>query len=90
MGRVPHGAVTFVSSLYTGSISDKEITRCCGLLDLLENNDPVMADKGFDIEDILHKKKIKLNITLQSEGQFSVTEAKNTKSISKLCIHVER
>ena len=23
----PHGAITFVSSLYTGSISDKEITR---------------------------------------------------------------
>ena len=49
-----------------------------------------MADKGFDIEDIFHKKKIKLNITLQSKGQFSVTEAKNTKSIAKLCIHVER
>ena len=90
MGIAPHGAVTFVSSLYTGSISDKEITRCCGLLDLLENNDPVMADKGFDIEDIFHKKKIKLNITLQSKGQFSVTEAKNTKSIAKLCIHVDR
>lgn len=93
MGMAPHGAVTFVSSLYTGSISvisDKEITRCCGLLDLLENNDPVMADKGFDIEDVFHKKKIKLNITLQSKGQFSVTEAKNTKSIAKLCIHVER
>ena len=88
MGMAPHGAVTFVSSLYTGSISDKEITRCCGLLDLLENNDPVMADKGFDIEDMLHEKKIKLNITLRSKGQFSVTE--NTKSIAKLCIHVER
>ena len=70
MGMAPHGAVSFVSSLYTGSISDKEITRCCGLLDLLENNDSVMADKGFDIEDILHKKKIKLNITLQVRVSF--------------------
>ena len=68
------GAVTFLSSLYTGSISDKEITCCCGLLDLLEDNNFVVADKGFDIEDILHKKKIKLNIPpyLQSKGQFSV------------------
>ena len=34
----------------------------------------MVADKGFDIEDILHKKKIKLNIPpyLQSKGQFSV------------------
>ena len=51
-----------------------------------------MSGKGFDIEDILHKKKVKLNIPpyLQSKGQFSVTEAKNTKSFSKLRIHVER
>ena len=26
-GISPHGAITFVSSLYTGAISDKEITR---------------------------------------------------------------
>ena len=41
------GTVSFVSALYTGSISDKEITRCCGILDLLEPDDSVMADKGF-------------------------------------------
>lgn len=92
IGIAPHGAVTFVSSLYTGSISDKEITRCCGLLDLLEENDSVMADKGFDIEDILLKKKVKLNIPpyLQSKGQFSIREATDTKKIAKLRIHVER
>ena len=52
IGIAPHGPITFVSSLYTGSISDKEITRCSGILDLLEANDSVMADKGFDIEDL--------------------------------------
>ena len=38
--------------MYTGAISDKEITRCSGVLDLLERNDSVMANKGFDIEDL--------------------------------------
>ena len=52
IGIAPHGPITFVSSLYTGSISDKVITRCSGILDLLEANDSVMADKGFDIEDL--------------------------------------
>ena len=31
---MPSGAVTFVSQLYTGSISDKELTRKSGLLQL--------------------------------------------------------
>jgi len=34
IGIAPHGAITFISSLYTGAISDKEITRCSGILDL--------------------------------------------------------
>ena len=53
VGITPHAAVSFVSSLYTGSISDKEITKSCGILDLLECNNGVMADKGFNIDDLL-------------------------------------
>ena len=34
IGISPHGAITFVSSLHLGAISDKEITRCSGILDL--------------------------------------------------------
>ena len=56
IGISPHGPITFVSSLYTGAISDKEITICSGILDLVEAGDSVMADKGFDIEDPLREK----------------------------------
>ena len=41
--------ITFVSSLYGGSISDKEIDKSSSLIDLLEENDFIMADRGFDI-----------------------------------------
>lgn len=54
--------MSFVSGLYTGAISDKEITRCCGIIDLIEEGDSVMADKGFDIEYPLSTKKATLNI----------------------------
>ena len=54
----PHVAVTFVSQLYCGNISDREITIKSGLCGYLENGDKVMADKGFDIQDILAEKGV--------------------------------
>ena len=38
-GISPNGVITFVSLLYPGSISDKELTRRCGILELLEEGD---------------------------------------------------
>ena len=92
IGISPHGAITFVSSLYTGAISDKEITRCSGILDLVEAGDSVMADKGFDIEDLLREKNVSLNLPpfLESRSQFSAAEVQQTKMIAKVRIHVER
>ena len=61
----------FVSHLYTGSISDKEICQRSGFYDVLKlkletgdlaSGDAVMADKGFDIENELDKIGMKLNI----------------------------
>ena len=55
IGISPSGAVTFVSDLYSGAISDKHLTRRCGLLDLLEPGDSVMADRDFDIKEDLEE-----------------------------------
>ena len=52
LGIAPHGAVTFVSTLFTGCMSDVEITNLSGLIDLLEAGDDVMADKGFTIKSL--------------------------------------
>ena len=80
-----------MSCLYTGGISDKEITRCSGILDLLEQGDSVMADKGFDIDDLLRAKGVALNIPpfLKSQGYFTALDVQKTKTIARLRIHVE-
>ena len=62
IGISPDGVVIFISSLYPGSISDKELTCKCGILDLLEPGDSVMGDRGFDIEENLILRGIHLNI----------------------------
>jgi hypothetical protein len=92
IGITPCGAVAFISSLYTGCVSDKAITALSGILDLLEPNDQVMADKGFLIEDLLDKKQASLIIPpfLGEKGKFSAAEVAQTHEIARLRIHVER
>ena len=91
IGISPSGAVTFVSDLYPGSISDKELTRKSGLLQLLESNDSIMADRGFDIAEDLALIGVKLNIPpfMKGKEQLSNSELVETRRIASLRIHVE-
>ena len=42
-----------MSKLFSGSISDKEIVRKSGFLEQINPEDHIMADKGFNIQDLL-------------------------------------
>ena len=85
----------FVSQLYTGSISDKQIGTSSGFLELLsskkevsevEDGDSIMADKGFDIEKDLNK----IPPFLKEKPQFNENEVIRTQTIAKHRIHEER
>ncbi|XP_065667617.1 uncharacterized protein LOC136087918 [Hydra vulgaris] len=91
IGIAPSGAITFVSDLYAGRSSDKQITNHCGILKLLEKGDSLMADRGFDIVNDLPK-GISLNIPPFLEGDFQLTLEKEleTRRIASVRIHVER
>ena len=92
IGISPGGAITFISQLYTGSISDREIVARSGFLDLpFEDNDSVMADKGFTIQDLLPL-GVSLNIPffLGSSSQMPAEDVVKTQEIASLRIHVER
>ena len=49
VGISPSGFITFLSSCYGRRASDKFITMDSGFYDLLERDDVVMADRGFQI-----------------------------------------
>ena len=85
------GVITFISKQYAGSISDKELTRNSGMLDLLEPGDSVMADRGFDIQDDVALLGVRLNIPLFLKGKSQITEKElvETRWIASIRIHVE-
>ena len=86
------GAITFISQLYTGHISDREIVTRSGFLNLpFARGDSVMADKGFTVQDLLPL-GVSLNIPpfLGNKGQMTPEEVVQTQQIASLRIHVER
>ena len=62
------------------------------MLDLLEPGDNVMADRGFDIGDVLEARGITLNIPpfLGEHDQLSSREVEARRRIASLRIPVER
>jgi hypothetical protein len=93
IGISPGGANTFVSELYTGSISDREIVIRSGFLDLpFKERDLVMADKGFTIDDLLLPLGVDLRLPpfLGSSNQMAAVDVVLTQEIASLRIHVER
>ena len=92
VGISPAGVVTFVSDLYTGSSSDKQITDKTGIVNLCEEGDGMMVDKGFLISDYTTPKGIQLIIPpfKSKKKKFTPREVRQTKDIANLRIHVER
>ena len=90
----PNGAISYVSPVYVGSISDVELTRVSGFLTKLEDKPGVsiMADRGFTIKDMLSKLNVDLNIPPFMEGrqQLPAQEVQEGRRIASLRIHVER
>ncbi|XP_076864345.1 uncharacterized protein LOC143516556 [Brachyhypopomus gauderio] len=91
VGVAPCGVITFVSKLYTGSISNQELTRRSNFTRLLQPGDGVMADKGFQIEGMLAEVGATLIIPpFKRSVQFTKEDAEKTQAIARLRVLVER
>ena len=91
VGVTPNGQVSFLSDLWGGRVSDKQITRESGVLDLIESGDNIMVDRGFDIKDIVPE-GVTVNMPpfLAGRNQLTAAETEETMTIASVRIHVER
>lgn len=91
-GVSPGGVITFISKPFGGRASDTEIFSNSELINLLEDNDGVMCDRGFLIDELCARKRWKLIRPpfLRDKKQFSKSEAILTSQIAKARVHIER
>ena len=90
IGVAPNAVITHVSKLFPGSTSDKAIVKKSGVLAHFRPGDLILADKGFLIADIVPT-GVSVNIPpFLYNGKFNESEVKQTKTIARCRIHVER
>ncbi|XP_067275446.1 uncharacterized protein [Pseudorasbora parva] len=89
VGMSPHGALTFVSALFEGSMSDREVFRQSGITSLLTPDMAIMVDKGFLVDDLVPG-PVHRPAFLSKKAQMSEVDVLKTQSIARLRVHIER
>ena len=83
--------VNYVSKLYSGSISDKEIVNVSGFLEKLNPGDTVMADKGFNIQDLLAiYDTVLIAPPVMRKNNVSAGASTATRRVATSRVHIER
>ena len=92
VGASPGGLFTYVSPAYGVSTSDRQIVKRSGLHALLDPGDEIMADKGFNVEDLMLLYCVTLNIPtfLKKKNRMSGATVRHDRKVSNKRVHIER
>ena len=88
----PNGLINFASRGYGGRASDRQIVEHSGFLNEIQAGEKVMADKGFNISDLLVLKHAEIVIPPGRRGAFQMPakDVIKTKQIANRRIRVEQ
>lgn len=93
IGVAPQGAVIFASRGAPGNTSDKTLVESCGLLCKLLPGDVVLAERDFDIKDLVGAHRAELTITtseLHEIDQSNQDMRDNASERMNVYRHVDR
>lgn len=89
----PNGLVNYISPGFGGRITDTCLVESCDFVKCLQPGMCVMADRGFKHVELHLRKEGALLVrppSVVTGAKLSKTEAKETKQIASLRIHIER
>jgi hypothetical protein len=92
VGATPGGLVNYVSPAYGGSTSDRQICERSNLLTLCDKGDSIMADKGFNVQDLFAPYNVTINIPtfFRKKNRMTGKTVLKDRAISSKRVHIER
>ncbi|CAF3375869.1 unnamed protein product [Rotaria socialis] len=93
IGITPNGVVSYISPLYGGATTDRAILNmegCGSLIELLEDGDQVMSDRGFSLDRKFSHLTLVHPPFLERHPQLLPENVLKTRIIAQHRIHVER
>ncbi|XP_074042273.1 uncharacterized protein [Leptinotarsa decemlineata] len=92
IGATPGGLISYCSDGYGGSTSDRQMIERSDLLSKCDSGDSIMADRGFNVQDLFATKNIGINIPtfLKGKSQLSGVQVKHDRNLAKYRVHIER
>ncbi|XP_071086338.1 uncharacterized protein [Haliotis cracherodii] len=92
VGGSPHGLISYLSPAYGGSASDRQIVERSALPSMCDPKDSIMADKGFNVQDLFAPYDVHINIPtfFRKKNRMSGRTVMKDRRISSKRAHIER
>ena len=92
VGCTPGGLISYVSDAYGGSTSDRQICERSKLTTMCDSGDAIMADKGFNVQDLFIPYNVEINIPsfFKSKNRMSSGTVLKDRKIASKRVHIER
>jgi len=92
VGSTPGGLVSYISPAFGGSASDRQIVEKTSLPKRFDPYDEVMADKGFNVDDIFMPYKVGINMPhfFQKKNRLSNATVLKDRKVASKRVHIER
>ena len=92
VGCTPGGLISYVSEAYGGPTSDRQICERSPLVSMCEPGDSIMADKGFNVQDLFVGRDVRVNIPtfFKKKNRMSGACVIRDRKIASKRVHIER
>lgn len=92
VGGSPGGLISYISPAYGGSTSDRQIMERSNLMKMCDPGDDIMADKGFNVDDIFTPFEVAVNIPtfFKKKNRMSSAVVSRDRKIASKRVHIER